>query len=93
MQTENAIDTTLLSIGSVYSLTNIREILGIIILCIQIIWFTLKIFFKIYRSIKNKHPLDLMNEDINELTKMHNIINENFDNDEVINDEEQHSKK
>lgn len=92
MQTENTIDTALISIGSVYSLTNIREILGIIILCIQIIWFTLKIFFKIYRSIKNKHPLDLTNDDINELTKTHHLVNENFDNEEVRNVEE-HSEK
>lgn len=50
---ERNIDVCLLSIGSAYSLANIESILGIIILVIQLIWFTIKFVSKIVNAIKS----------------------------------------
>ena len=41
------VDFLLMATGFTYSLANIEQVLGIIILIIQIIWFLLKIFVKV----------------------------------------------
>lgn len=61
----NAIDNVLLVFGFTYALNDIESILGIIILCIQIIWIFSKFFIKIYTKIKNKDFT--LDEDINDL--------------------------
>lgn len=61
----NAIDNVLLVFGFTYALNDIESILGIIILCIQIIWLFSKFFIKIYNKIKNKDFT--LDEDINNL--------------------------
>lgn len=63
----NAIDNVLLVFGFTYALNDIESILGIIILCIQIIWIFSKFFIKIYTKIKNKDFT--LDEDINNLKK------------------------
>lgn len=63
----NTIDNVLLVFGFTYALSDIESILGIIILCIQIIWIFSKFFIKIYTKIKNKDFT--IDEDINNLKK------------------------
>lgn len=64
----NLIDTVLIAIGTMYSITNIKEVLGIIILLIQFIWIIVKLIDKIYRTIKTKKSLDEVDKDIENLT-------------------------
>lgn len=65
--TENIIDAALLSVGSIYSFTNLEHILGIIILVLQIIWISSKFSTKIYKAIKNKKHPQITQEDVHEL--------------------------
>ena len=62
------IDTVLITIGTMYSIANIKEFLGIIILLIQFIWIIAKLIDKIYRTVKAKKSLDEVDKDIENLT-------------------------
>ena len=62
----NVIDNVLLVFGFTYALSDIENILGIIILCIQIIWLFSKFFIKIYTKIKNK-DYDSIGKDVEDL--------------------------
>lgn len=91
-KTEKTIDGFLLAIGSGYSLANIKEILGIIILFIQLVWIISKIASKIInKSNKTVGSTDLK-EDITMLgTVVDKVIELVKPNKEVTNDE--HSNK
>lgn len=62
------IDTVLITIGTMYSIANIKEFLGITILLIQFIWIIAKLVDKIYRTVKAKKSLDEVDKDIENLT-------------------------
>lgn len=62
------IDTVLITIGTMYSIANIKEFLGITILVIQFIWIIAKFIDKIYRTVKAKKSLDEVDKDIENLT-------------------------
>ena len=62
----NAIDNVLLVFGFTYALSDIESILGIIILCIQIIWLFSKFFLRVYAKIKNK-DYDSIGKDVEDL--------------------------
>ena len=62
----NVIDNVLLVFGFTYALSDIESILGIIILCIQIIWLFSKFFLKVYAKIKNK-DYDSIGKDVEDL--------------------------
>ena len=64
----NIIDTVLITIGTMYSIANIKEFLGITILLIQFIWIIAKLVDKIYRTVKAKKSLDEVDKDIENLT-------------------------
>lgn len=68
MGNTNYIDTVLIAIGTIYSIANIKEVLGIIILLIQFIWIIVKLIDKIYRTVKSKKSLDEVDKDIENLT-------------------------
>ncbi len=51
----NAVDYGLIGIGTLFGLTDIESILGIIILVIQFIW----VIIKVILAIKNKNKEDL----------------------------------
>lgn len=91
-KTEKFIDGFLLTVGSGYSLTNIKEILGIIILFIQLIWILSKIAAKIINKSNNSKGSDEVNEDVKILTTIVDKIVDFIKPDkEVTNDE--HSTK
>lgn len=54
---KETIEATMLTIGTTYSLSNIEDILGVIILLIQLIWIISKIIYLIYKSKKTKHKI------------------------------------
>lgn len=64
MKIHDTVDVCLLSIGSIYSLANIEQILGIIILFIQIAWLCVKIGCKIYNKITHKSSEEVTKEEI-----------------------------
>lgn len=63
-KTTPIIDGFLLTVGSVYSLANIRETLGIVILVIQLLWLLAKLVIRIVEAIKNKETFDEFDDDI-----------------------------
>lgn len=54
MKHDNIIDTTLIAIGTALGISQIESILGIIIISIQILWILFKLYYNVYKSIKNK---------------------------------------
>ena len=85
-KTENIIDVCMLTIGSTYSLANIEETLGIIILIIQLVWILTKIIARIIKAIREHDPFNVIEEDIDEevykLKPMYTDSNKQEDNDE-----------
>lgn len=61
---KNYIDYGLLALGTTYSLANIETILGIIILSIQAAWLLTKLVLKIVHAIKNKLPIECLDDDV-----------------------------
>lgn len=77
--TERIIDSCLLAVGSFYSLTNIREVLGIVILIVQLLWLLFKLIAKIGNSLKENKPLEFDDKDVEEFTEyINNLTNEMF---------------
>lgn len=66
-KTQNIIDVVLLTIGSTWSLANIEQALGIIILSIQLLWILIKCIVKIVEKIKEHQPLDELDEEIGDI--------------------------
>ena len=65
--TNDVVDGFLLAIGSAYSLANLEQTLGVVILIIQLIWLITKLAFKIYISIKTKELSTIINDDVFEV--------------------------
>ena len=57
MNKENVFDGCLLTISTTYSLANIEQILGIIILIIQILWISSRLTIKIIEKHREKKSL------------------------------------
>ena len=88
------IDYLLLAVGSVYSFANIEEVLGIIILAIQLTWIVSKLVFKIVEAIKNnKIPHDIgddVKDTIDAIEDIRDALNpEEGDDENEYNDTEQ----
>ena len=85
-KTETIIDVCMLTIGTTYSLANIYETLGIIILTIQLTWIIIKIAARIIKAIREHDPFSAVEEDIDEevykLKPMYTDSNKQEDNDE-----------
>ena len=62
------IDYTLIVLGTSISIANLQELLGVILLVIQIIWLLIKLIVKIATTIKNKGNLNDLDDDVSELT-------------------------
>lgn len=52
------IDTAMITIGISYSLDNIRTVLGITILALQLLWILFKLIIRLINAIKNPSNLD-----------------------------------
>ena len=79
MKFEHIIDTCLLTVGSAYSLANIEQVLGVIILFIQLLWIIAKLWLKIYRNIRSRKDIDTIPNDIE------NTIDEIVDIKDALN--------
>lgn len=66
-KTKNVIDWVLLTVGSTWSLANIEQALGIIILSIQLLWILIKGIVMITDKIKANQPLDELDDEINDI--------------------------
>ena len=64
----DCIDYTLIVLGTSISIANLQELLGVILLFIQIIWLLIKLIVKIVTTIKNKGNLNDLDDDVSELT-------------------------
>ena len=67
-KTVDCIDYTLIVLGTSISIANLQELLGVILLFIQIIWLLVKLIVKIVTTIKNKGNLNDLDDDVSELT-------------------------
>lgn len=67
-KTVDCIDYTLIVLGTSISIANLQELLGVILLFIQIIWLLIKLIVKIVTTIKNKGNLNDLDDDVSELT-------------------------
>ena len=64
----NIIDYSLISLGVVFSAQNIESIIGILLMCIQVVWLIAKMILKIKNHIKNKQ-FDKIDDTIEETIK------------------------
>lgn len=83
------VDVSMLTIGTWYGLENIEQILGIIILVIQLAWLLIKLGCAIYRKIKNKEDLSTLDGNVSEaIGIVGEIIDRIDDMQEEKNDEQ-----
>ena len=62
--TFDKIDTCLLTVGSIYSLANLEEVLGIIILVIQLSWIITKFVLKILKTKNQKTEVEYIDQEV-----------------------------
>lgn len=87
--TEKVVDTCLLSVGSAYSLANIEQTLGIIILALQLGWLLTKLVLKIITIVKNKgNILEAEDEFEDVIEKLEDIATSKNPNKETAEDGE-----
>lgn len=87
MKFDKFIDIGLLSIGTTYSIANIEQVLGVIILFVQLIWLLTKIIIKVYNNIKNKKTNIITKEECDSVdVVIDNIINK-------LEDKNEHTEK
>ena len=90
MEPNEVVDTTLLSIGSLYSLVNLEQILGIIILVIQIVWVSYKLCAKIYSKIAHKKEVQITNDEVHELLEVTSEVRDEIKH--IMEDTNEHYK-
>lgn len=61
------VDYTLMLTGFAYSLENIETLLGVIILCIQLLWLISKLIVSIVNSCKSGNDLDDLDGNVGEI--------------------------
>ena len=80
------VDGFLLAIGSAYSLTNLEQVLGVLILIIQLIWISFKLSYRLYIAIKTKKfPIDIRDDAIDLIDFVDDIIERNNDSGDLNN--------
>ena len=81
---KNAVDYSLIAVGSVISFANIETILGIVLLIIQISWLLTKLIYKIVITIKQKGNLDELDKEVTDITEVIETIIEEKENIEQV---------
>ena len=85
MKVYNVIEDVLIATGIAISLTDIQQVLSIIILCMNVVWILVKVGIKIYQHYKEKNIqaiVDDIKTGADELEKLNNQVgskNENKD--------------
>lgn len=69
----------MITVGTVFGITDLKSILGIIILCVQIVWVSLKVIFAIRDHIKEKKTAEIVN-DVKEYADDLKMIQNDIDN-------------
>ena len=64
----NIIDYSLITLGVTFSAQNIESIIGILLMCIQVVWLFVKMILKVKNHIKNKQ-FDKIDDTIEEAIK------------------------
>jgi len=77
----NTIDTIFTSLGLSYGLMEIKEILGIVILVINILWILGRFGYAVYTKIKAKN-IEGLEEDVNKVVGELENIKDNLDKKE-----------
>ena len=67
MKNTGVVDYAMIAAGTLYSLANIEQILGIVLLIIQLVWIITKFVYKIYTAIKKEENLDDYDDEYDEL--------------------------
>lgn len=83
----NIVDLTLISVGSWWSIENIKSILGIIILVIQIMWILYKFVIALLKANKERdaHAVkDAFNEAIDSLEELNYNMDKEDNNNENV---------
>lgn len=90
MKTTSIVDGCLLSLGTIYSFANIEQILGILILVVQLVWLSFKVGCKIYSTIKNKKSLSSKDKDVEEIKELYEDLKEKLkpEEDKDVNPKE-----
>lgn len=78
MNYQRTVDTLLLTMGTAYSLANIEQVLGIIILVLQIGWILTKLTLKVIHKVRNKEPLNDIGKTFTEAIEDVTTIKEKF---------------
>lgn len=61
------IDSLFLVIGTGYSLVNIQTILGIVVLCLQIVWIITKIVVKVIKKVKAGEDISALDDEVDDV--------------------------
>lgn len=75
----NVLEDVFIALGIAISVDQIKTILGIVLLCVQIVWIFVKCGISIYKKIKEKRYSEI-ESDINELTDEINKVTNNIEN-------------
>lgn len=67
---EKVFDGVLLAAGSMWSLANLEETLGVVLLIIQITWLLIKFIDKLIYTIRNKDDLSSMDEQVSQIISL-----------------------
>lgn len=82
-ETGKVVDICLLTVGTTTGFANIENILGIIILAIQLVWLVTKLIVKIINTVKNKKSLETLDDDVGSVINHLEIFKDNQKLDEV----------
>lgn len=67
MSVVDKIEYVMIAVGMTFSIANIEEILGLVMLIIQAVWLITKLIVKIRSYIVNKKNLDELDPEVDEL--------------------------
>lgn len=82
---EKTVDTILVLLGTTYSLTDIRNVLGVIILVVQLVWFGSRLVLQIIDRCKTGETAKIdadVNTFIEDIKKLSDSLGDEDDNTE-----------
>lgn len=82
------IDAVFLTAGTTYGIANISDVLGIIVLSLQVVWLATKIIVKVVRHIKEGKELAEIDDEVDGLIDLITTKKEEADDGDRTDDEE-----
>lgn len=89
-ETANGVDICLIAFGTLFGISDVKSILGIIILVVQIVWVTLKVVFAIRDHVKKKDAKGIVDDAkqyADDLTEIYNNVDKKKEEDDGKRDE------